>query len=277
MIGIILAVLSSGLAEITDVIGKKKIAERAESLYTMGFLSLFFGALFFAATAIWRGSFMFSFASLPTFGTRLILELIINHIAIVALIKADRSTVGFMKAMTVPLLLAVDGVLGYELFGNQIAGALLIVSSVAILALRQGLSRKGLAELVIFFVGAVATLSLYKYDITHFNSVEAEQLLVTSALLVYFFIGAKVAAKENPLAFLKKPIFLGQSLASGLGSFAFSFAYVFAPASVITAALRAGIVFSSVASGRLFFGEKQFGLKVAAFAVAAFGLVLLAL
>ena len=113
-------------------------------------------------------------------------------------------------------------------------------------------------------VNAVATLSLYKYDITHFNSVETEQVLVQLVLLIYFFVLAVVVARENPFTFLRKRAFIAQASASGLATSFTSYAYIFAPASIITAALRASAVLFSVVSGEYYFKEKRLLLKISA-------------
>jgi len=136
-------------------------------------------------------------------------------------------------------------------------------------------SRFEIFQLVATAVLAVATLSLYKYDITHFNSVEAEQTIVTCVLMVYFFTLATRVAKENPFGFLRRPLFLLQSLSSGSASVASSFAYLFAPASIITTALRSFSVLFALISGKFYFHEKHMYLKAVIFLMVTAGLVLL--
>jgi len=60
-----------------------------------------------------KGSFGFSMASLPTFGARLLLEIILSTTTITAIAKSDRTTFTFLRTTTVPLLLLVDLALGY--------------------------------------------------------------------------------------------------------------------------------------------------------------------
>jgi hypothetical protein len=54
---------------------------------------------------------------------------------------------------------------------------------------------------------AVATITLYNYDITYYNSVAAEQTLIYLILLVFLVGMAFFKAKENPFAFLKQKIY----------------------------------------------------------------------
>jgi len=84
-------------------------------------------------------------------------------------------------------------------------------------------------------------------------------------------------AKENPIRFLKKSIFLGQSLSEGAGSVVMSFAYLFAPASIITTAKRAFSILWATLSGTFYFHEKHFLLKLLSFALIVGGLILLIL
>lgn len=74
MIGVILASVGTFFEEVATLIGKKKVAARKESVYTMGFLNLFWVALAFLLIAIFvPGSFRFSIASLPTLLIRAVL------------------------------------------------------------------------------------------------------------------------------------------------------------------------------------------------------------
>ena len=69
MFGIILAFLSSIFREVGTSIGKKKALQHKESIYTMGFLNLFWAVIFFFGYSFFiRGEFIFLLASLPTFG-----------------------------------------------------------------------------------------------------------------------------------------------------------------------------------------------------------------
>ena len=88
---------------------------------------------------------------------------------------------------------------------------------------------------------------------------------------------ALFVAKENPFRFLRQPVFLLQSVTEGISHVVLSFAYIFAPASVITAAKRALAILWAILSGNLYFREKQFFIKMVSFIIIAVGLVLLIL
>ena len=91
----------------------------------------------------------------------------------------------------------------------------------------------------------------------------------------YFLIMAFFIAKENPIKFLKKPIFIGQSFSEGIGAVLGSFAYLFAPASIITTAKRSLSVLWSIVAGKVYFHEKHLIIKLMAFTLIIGGLVLL--
>ena len=67
MIGIILMLFGTLFSEVSDSIGKEEVKEKKESVYTMGFLNLFWGALGLITIGLLRNDFVFSMASLPTF------------------------------------------------------------------------------------------------------------------------------------------------------------------------------------------------------------------
>ncbi|MBI2045859.1 MAG: hypothetical protein HYT28_00305 [Parcubacteria group bacterium] len=277
MFGIIIAGIATFFNEIATAIGKYEVSERKESVYTMGFLNMFWAALIFFGIALFiRKTFAFSLESLPTFSVRAFLEVLQAHVAILAITTADRSTFSFIRTITIPLLLVVDIILGYSITTGNIIGIIVIALGFLILFINHGIQKRG-AWLVLFTaINAVATLSLYKYDITYFNSIEAEQGLMTLILMFYFFGMAYFSAKENPFSFFKKRIFFGQSISSGIASIISSFAYGFAPASIITAASRSFEIFWAIISGKKYFHEKSTAVKFISMFFIIIGLFLLA-
>jgi drug/metabolite transporter (DMT)-like permease len=275
MFGIALAALSNVFEEITDSIGKKEVRDRAASLYTFGFLGLLFGTIFLVVEGLMRHSLHFSLGSLPTFVPRVALEILQAYVTVRAITLADRGDFGFVRTLTMPLLLGIDIALGYSITTTQIVGIGLIFLPIAVLLAVELREMKGLRYLVIGAVNAAATISLYKYDITHFNSVEAEQAIVGTVLMLYFFALARTTSHENPLHFLRVRAFAGLTIASGLSNIVASFAYIFAPASVILAALRSSAVLFALLSGRYYFREQHFAVRVSLFVFTLAGLILL--
>ncbi len=277
MIGLLLIFTSTFLTEVQDSIGKKSVKAGVESIYTMGFLSLLWGFLFFLFSILFiKKEFLFSVSSLPVFLPRAVLEVILAHISVRAITTADRSTFSLVRIGTIPLLLAVDLMLGYRIGKTELLGLFAIISALLLMFRSRSISKKGIRLVIASAILAVATLSLFKYDITHFNSVEAEGFLINGILLLYFFFMARTVAKENPLARLSEPRLLLQSLVAGLGGILANFAYLYASASVMTAATRAFSVLWAILSGNVYFKEKHAAAKFATFCFIAVGLVLLA-
>jgi len=275
MLGIILVTLSSLFNEVAASIGKRKIELKQESMYSMAFLCYFWSSVWFLGVMLFRHEFIFSMASLPTFIARVIFEIIQTEIAIQALVRADRSTFGFIRTSTVVMLLLVDLALGYSISLTQIAGMVIISLTLLIVFMNHGISKRGLKFVVLSAIGAVITTTLYKYNISHFNSVEAEQFMINIFMIAYFFRAAMKFNSENPMKFMIKPIFFGQSFTDGLGTVLSSFAYSLAPASVIMAGGRSTSVFFSILSGSHYFKEKNVLMKLVIFMMLAVGIFLL--
>ena len=275
MIGIWLAGLSSACSELSDSIGKRQVGIGTASFYTFGFLNLLIGTMILLGLGIWRHDFYLSLASLPTLIPRIILEILQAHMTVLAVVKADRSDFGPIRILTVPLLLVVDMLLGYVVTPLQMVGVGLITLTIALLLLSEKFRARGSLLVLFTAVNAVATISLYKYDITHFNSVETEQIVVQLILLIYFFVLASVVAKENPFSYLRTRTFALQTGASGLASVIATYAYLFAPASIITASLRASSVLLALVSGTYYFKEKHILVKVLVACGIIVGLLLL--
>lgn len=276
MIPLLVTAIGGFFEELGTSIAKRNITEKVASIYTIGFLNTLSGAIIlFGAIVIFNQDFTFSSKSLPTFGLRAGLEIFQAYVTMVALSLADRSTHGFLRVLTLPLLLLVDAVLGYALTVEQVIGVSIIVFAFIFLFINHGIRKQGSMFVLFSAINAVATISLYKYDITHYNSVAAEQILIFIILSVYFLCMAIFVNKENPFLALKNRKLLLQPVLHGIGGTILSFAYALAPASVITSAKRSVEVLWSVLSGHVIFKEKHFAVKVAAFALIATGIAFL--
>lgn len=103
MIAAILIAVGTLFAEVGVSLGKYEVAHKKESIYTLGFLSVFWTLIFLIATGLYRDNFIFSLESLPTLAAQVVLELTLVPIALHAVIKADRSTFSFLRLLTLPL------------------------------------------------------------------------------------------------------------------------------------------------------------------------------
>lgn len=278
MIGIFLMFVGNFFVEISDSIGKNKVKKHEESNFTMGFLTLFWSTIFFLILSLIKDeNFIFLSASLPTFLTRVVLEIVQTYISVLAIVRADRSTYGFVRTLTIPLLFLVDIFLGYNIGVSSVLGMGILLLALLILFLNKGIKKEGIGLVIFSALNAVATISLFKYDITHYNSVAAEQLVLHIILLFFFMIFALFKAKENPFTFLKNPIFFLQSFSVGVGGVIESFAYNYGAASIMTAAKRSAALFWSLLAGRVYFRESNLFLKGIIFFLLVLGLVFLSL
>ncbi len=275
MLGIILAVSGTFFDEAATSIGKKEVAQGRISIYTMGFLNNLLVILILTLVMILKRQFIFSLASLPTFCIRAVLEVILIQIALKAVCRSDRSTFGFIRVLTLPLLLIVDLTLGYKLSYAQIIGIILIMATLFFIFTSHGLKKQGSLYCLLTALLAVATISLYKYDISHYNSVEAEQTLIGLIIIIYLLGMAIFWAKEKPWRALARPILLTQSVSAGIGSVAVSYAYLFAPASIIIAVLRSSAVIWTVVSGKFYFKERKILVKIIYLVLLVVGIILL--
>ncbi|NTW26967.1 MAG: hypothetical protein HGA36_01445 [Candidatus Moranbacteria bacterium] len=278
MFGIILISIGTFFEEISESISKIKINNGEASVLTMAFLSLFWGAIFYVLIGISKNDeFIFKIASLPTFTIRAFFEIIQAYVSVLAVVSADRTTYSFVRTITIPLLVIVDLILGYKMNILPITGIFIILISILVLFMNKKIGKKGIGLALFSAVNAVVTISLFKYDITHYNSVAAEQLFISLILLIFFAIFSIVRAKENPFIFLTKPVFFYQSFSVGIGGVIESFGYNYGAASIMTAAKRSSALFWSVLSGKVYFKEDNIKLKIIVMNLLVLGLVLLAL
>lgn len=276
MFGIVLIFIGTFFDEISSSIGKYKANKHEESPYTMAFLSLFWSAIFFILISLIKNStFIFKLDSLPTFSIRAILEIIQLYVSIFAVIKADRTTFSFVRTITIPLLLLVDFIIGYKIGTAPLIGITLIIVALLLAFSQNGIKKKGLKFVIFSAVNAVITTSLFKYNIIHYNSIVAEQLLITLILLICSVFFILIKEKENPFAFLAKPVFFLQSVTTGLAGVFESFAFNFSVPTILMAAKRSSAIFWSILSGKEYFKEKHTLFKFLIFSIMLLGLILL--
>lgn len=277
MIGIALVGIATLLDELATTFGKLEVRRHVESVVTFGFLQLFWASAFLLLIALFReGSFVFTFVSLPTLLPRLVLEVIQAHVAVRAVTRASRSTFGFIRILTVPLLLGVDLFLGYLPSPWQFAGIVVIIATLVMLLQNHGIERRGSGLVLFSAINAVATISLYQYDVRHYNSVVAEQLIAHLVVIASFVLAAVVLRHEHPFRLLLRRDTFLQSFSVGVGGVLYSFAILFAPASIVLAVHRSTAVLWSVLAGRFTFHEHRLGVKATGVIALSVGLVLLA-
>jgi hypothetical protein len=276
MFAIAIIFASTLLQETSDSLGKKAMKERRQTVYSMAFLGIFWSLIFLIIAVMFGAKFKFTSASLPTFVPRVMLEILLAFVGAEAVAKADRSTLGFVRLLTIPLLLVVDLVLGYHINAWQLMGIGFMFVGLLLAFHHNPRGKKGFGLALLGAVISVATVSLYKWDITRYNSVTGEQIVLIICLLAFFYVQSVRHSGQSPLILLFRPRSGAQSLASGLNSAIESFAYLFAPASVIIALKRSLALMWSICFGHKYFHETGARQKIYAGVILTVGLGLLA-
>lgn len=276
MLAVLIVLTSTFLQEAAASIGKMSVKKKRETVYSLAFLGVFWTFVFLLVAVVFlKVEFRIEVASLVTLIPRIGLEIVLAFIGAEAIIKADRSTVGFLRLITVPLLLVVDILLGYHLTWLQVGGVLVMFIGLLLAFRHNPRGKKGAGLAVACALISVATISLYKWDISHYNSVAGEQLIVTFVMATAFY-GMALRFRKSPLKLLVQPVTGAQSLASGLSGTIESFAYAFAPASIILAFKRSAALLWTIFFGRTYFHEKSLIQKLHAGVWMSIGLFLLA-
>jgi hypothetical protein len=265
---------STLLEETSETLGKNGVKKRRESIVNLAFLTQFWSVIFLLFSTLLGAKLVLNAHSLPILAIRVIVEVFLNYTAALAIVRADRSTIGFMRLLTIPLLLASDVTLGYHISSLQIAGVCVLFVGLAAAFYHNPHGQRGANLGILVAVFASMSAAMYKWDITHYNSVAAEQIVVYSCVTVFFYF-MSLREGSSPLQLLLRPATGTQSLANGLGLAIESFAWVFAPASVIVAIKRALAVMWSIIFGQHYFRERHVRQKFYAGAVLVVGLFLL--
>jgi hypothetical protein len=267
-------VASTFLEETSDTLGKRGARKRQETVAQMAFLSLFWTVIFLVISTFMGAKFVLREASIPFLALRVVIDITLGYTAALAVVRADRTTVGFMRTLTIPLVLAGDVTLGYRLTGVQIAGVCVLFAGLAAAFYNNTRGRRGSRVAILVAVLSAISAILYKWDITYYNSVAAEQIVVYTCSVAFFYFLAS-ARGASPAKLLFRPITGMQSLADGLGLAIEAFAFSYAPASVVVALKRSMAVIWSIVFGQHYFHEHKVKKKIYAGAILAMGLALL--
>src|SRR6266403_1306374 len=103
MLAVLLLLTSTFATEAASSIGKQSVRLRRENVHDLAFLGIFWGLVFILGTLAFGARFHFDPASLPTLIPRLLLETALAYFNAEAIIHADRSTMGFLRLLTIPL------------------------------------------------------------------------------------------------------------------------------------------------------------------------------
>ncbi|MBI4239431.1 hypothetical protein HY620_00385 [Candidatus Uhrbacteria bacterium] len=275
MIGIFLIALATFFEELSTSSAKESIARHIESISSRAFIIGISGFFFLVLSVVGGAEFRFTIASLPLVLVLVGCEIALTNITLRAILTADRSTFGFMRTLTIPFVLCIEIALGTTLTTLQILGIVALVFALLLVSSRDSFSHKGMALALLSAFGSSITISLYKYLITNYNSVAGQQIIASCMLLPYFYWHAVTRTGQHPFQLLRIRKVMGESLAHGVAGVLSSFAYAFAPASVIIAAKRSCAVFWSLVVGAVHFHERHIVEKAAMVGLAITGVVLL--
>ena len=270
MFGILLAFFGNFFGEFSASFGKQLLKTKELSIYLYGAMNYFSLVIFFFAITLFKGETLVFGGGVLLFLTRFVFEVIQSEAQLRALEFADRTTFGFLRALTIPLLLIVDIVLGYTLTMTQLLGVLLVTFSLVFMFYGSRVRHEGFYLSLFSAVNAVITISIYKYDITHFRSVAVEGFYLALLLALYLGTRSLILHGRDVLRLLRRPSLIFLVTGNSVASVLVSFAYQYGPASLILAMVRAGALFWSFFSGALYFHEGEIRRK---FVVLSFLLV----
>lgn len=276
LLGICLILVATLLNELENVVDKKQFAKHHLTHYTVGFLTSFWSFLFFVGIQYFGPGIEFSVESLPTLIPRIILELLLGTLAIRGMLAANLSTVSLVRLFTIPGLLIVDSILGYEITAPQYAGIALIFVAMLVLTVNSKVRKDGLGLLLAGAFVAVATTTLFKYNIENYNSVATEQSIVLFSYLVYFGL-QMTRHSQSPIRTLRKVWAEEIAVFAGFATVLNSFALSLLPPSLMLTFKRSGSMGWSLILGQRVFHEHHIIRKVIAALIALIGVIFIAI
>lgn len=197
--------------------------------------------------------------SLWLLSLRIILECIQAYITILAIRDTERSTYGFIRILTLPVLLVFDIFIGYSI--TMIQSICIIFMTWLLtytLAFDQWKTYRWWWYALFSAINAACTLSLYKYSLSHYgNTVIGDQLIITTIVCLFFSIWIYIVRPNKIRWLFYDTYFLWQGIAMAIGSVLMSFGYQYLLAVEVTMLTRVWWVFWSLVFGVIIFHEKH--------------------
>jgi multidrug transporter EmrE-like cation transporter len=278
MLAGLLVLVGNFFEELSASASKHAFTGRVFTYVLYGFLVESISVIFFGGTALIGGfSLAYNTHALPLFTLRVITEFLQCEVVFRALAIADRSTFGFIRVLTIPLLLLVDIMMGYTITNLQFLGIGIILVVLLAYFASGKIQGKGMGLALMSALLSVLDLTLYKYDITHYNVAAISQLYVALALFLIYGVRLVSSKEERSLLVQMKahPLLGLVFVSQGFSSLLVSLAYQYAPASLILAFSRGVSVLWSLISGVFYFHEERVLKKTFAFALIILGLLVL--
>lgn len=255
MFGVLLAFSGNFFGELSSSFGKRLLEKKELSMYLYGAINYFFITSIFGVIAYVEKEPLILGSGIGLLLVRIIFEIIQSEVQLRALQFASRTTFGFLRTLTIPLLLLVDLVLGYTMSFTQVVGIAIVTLSLLFMFSGIRLREKGFYFTLFSALNSVITISIYKYDITHFRPVAVEGFYVTLFLATYFILRSFILHGRNIFVSLRHPKFIVSAMGSSLATVFVSFAYQYGPASLVLAMVRASALFWSFIAGAVYFRE----------------------
>jgi len=274
---VILASVSSYIEQLGSAVSKDVMDARDLNVdvWSSAMLSLLFGSLFvFAGLLV---NFGLSGVSLDpgyiwTFFPRIALEMLQLYVTYTALKIADLSTFGFIRIITIVLVVALEFVfMGVLLRPLQYLGIIIVMASIFAI-FRSGKSNSaGWKFALMSAVNGALLITLTRFQFNHINPFLNESIVRVVCLIILLVIVLFTGKARKTLP--KKILWLVpfRSLAGLLNLLALNFGN----ASIYATVERGGSVVSAVLVGHNYFKEKSFREKLVISLVIFSGIVLL--
>lgn len=197
------------------------------------------------------------------------------YFAMNAINIADRSTNSLFSVLVLPMLLFADILLWYEITTYHIIGVIFIVLILFFSSYNWSISTKWIYYVLWTQITAAFGITIYKYLITHYVSVEAIILVVSIFMVITFSIITIYNLWIKWLTVCFKYNNLQIWFLTSIWQTLWLFAYLFWPASIVTAIRRIFQMFWWVVFGKLLFHEENFWKKIWNLAVLSIGILIM--
>lgn len=159
-------------------------------------------------------------------------------------------------------LLTVDLILWYNISSWEIAWILLITFTLIIVSSNRTISLNGVGYVLLSVIFSVVNISIVKYWIENYNSLESQMLIIQVLVSIIMFFVVLFQKGLNWIAVCFNPKYFVVGVFNSLNVLFNNIALLFGPASVVTALRKVWEVIWWVVFWKVIFDEKKFLRKI---------------
>ena len=224
---------------------------------------------------VWKWNFDITLISIILTIIYLSTSLLYYYFLTNAINKSDRSTMSLLSVLIIPMLLITDILLWYNVNMYHIIGVIFMLIIIIYSSWNGSINTKWIFWIIWLQLILTIWVTIYKYMITYYSSVEAISIIDAFITMVFFLWVIVIKLWFNWVKQCFEYNNIKIWINSSIWEIIALFSYLFWPASIVTAIRQIFRMFWWIVFGKYLFNEENFWKKIWNLAVLSIGVVIM--